>query len=146
MSLRTKQRLAFAVLAAYLCWGPVHRWLVARYDLNPWKFGGMAMYATAAPRIGIGFYRDVEGRLEPLEIRGRPSDHPLFLEYYQARRHAGQWARPDALAEWIFAHTDADAIAIVVTRRMLDPETDRIVGGRRGYRYRRGGPEVPTEP
>lgn len=136
--LARKRRLAVAVLAAYLVWGGVHRWLVQRFDVNPWKLGGMAMYATAAPKITIGFYREVDGRLEPLRITSRAEDQPLFLRYFEHRRHAGLLLRPDALARRIFAErSEVDTLAIVVTRLELDAETATIVASRRGYRYQR---------
>jgi len=136
-----KRRLVLGMLAALLAWVPVHRWLVLRLDLNPWKFGGLAMYAAPAPKIGIGFYSTTgDGVLAPLEIPSRAEDQPLFLDFFARRRHAGMLVRPDALAARIFAlDPSLQDLAIVITRRSLDAETARVVARRRGYRYRRDG-------
>lgn len=135
----TKKRLAASLVIGYLLWGGVHRYLVHRFEINPWKFGGMAMYAIPAPKISIGFFEPrPDGGLRPLEISREPADQPLFLRYFQDRRHAGRLLPPDALAERIFAQRqDVDACAIVVTRLSLDSETATIVSSRRGYRYHR---------
>ncbi len=142
MTLEFKKRLVAILIVAYLLWGGVHRWLVHRFEINPWKFGGMAMYATPAPKISIAFYREGEnGALAPLPIASRPEDQPMFLRYFENRRHAGMLLPPDALATRIFMERrDVDTCNIVITRRSLDPETATIVSSRRGYPYQRRSP------
>jgi len=45
-----KRRLALALLAFVAAWPLVHRALVARFELDPWKHAGFAMYAAPSRR------------------------------------------------------------------------------------------------
>ncbi len=138
MTLRTKSRLAAAVLGGLLLWVPGHKLLVERFDLNPWKFGGFAMYAVPAPKIGIGFYTEENGSLVPLRMQSHPDDQPLFLDFFSTRKHMGMWARPDALATRVFERNPAiDQLAIVITSQHIDPQTAKLEKTQRGYRYQR---------
>lgn len=138
-TLETKRALVIASLVCLILWVPAHRLLVLRFDLNPWKFGGFAMYAEPVPKIGIGFFTELDGALVPLRIAARPEDQALFVSFFETRKHAGMLVPPDALADQIFESDPAvDALTIVITRRRLDPVSARLQVGRHDYRYRRG--------
>lgn len=138
MTLRAKRRLAVAILAGLMLWVPIHKLLVDRFDLNPWKFGGFAMYAVPAPKIGIGFYTEQAGALVPFRMQSHAEDQPLFLDFFATRKHMGMWARPDALAVRVFERNRTiDNLAIVITSQHIDPETARLEKIQRGYRYQR---------
>ena len=51
MKIRTKRRLVVFGLAAFTIWPLVHRGLVARYDTNPWRLFGWAMYCVPRPKL-----------------------------------------------------------------------------------------------
>mgnify|MGYP001616078877 CR=1 FL=1 len=66
MSAHAKTTVVAGALAALTLWPLVHLWLVARYDVSPWKLAGWGMYS--APR----------SRSLGMEVFGRPAgDGPL---------------------------------------------------------------------
>jgi hypothetical protein len=145
MGVAAKRRIVVAVLACLLLWVPIHRLLVHRFDLNPWKFGGFAMYAAPAPKIGIGFYTEKDGALTPLHLASHSEDQPLFLEFFATRKHMGMLARPDVLAARVFERAPPrEALAIIITSHHLNPVSARIEATQHGYRYQREHPIVPS--
>ena len=55
MIARRKRRLATALLIVFRTWPLVHYQLVRVYRLDPWKFGGWAMYTVVnfLPRVEV---------------------------------------------------------------------------------------------
>ena len=139
MSLAVKRNLVAALLSLMVAWLPVHRWLVVRYEVNPWKFAGWAMYVAPPPVVEIEFLRTDGDRLSPLPFRETsPKHRDAVVKFLLRRGHAGNLVRPDGLVAEIFAVVpEADQLAIVVTHTVLDPETAMLVRKRFGYRYER---------
>ncbi len=40
-------------------WVPTHRYLTFRYDISPWKLGGMAMYCRKGPIYFLDWYEQI---------------------------------------------------------------------------------------
>ena len=144
MSYRAKERLIFALLVVMVLWLPVHRWLVVRFETNPWKLAGWAMYVQPQPQVHLELF-DAGGP----ELRRLPIDQTAapFVgavgKFLPRRQHAGLLVRPDGLAEVVFeVQPEVEHLAIVVTHTVLDPATARTVPKRFGYRYSR--PSAPA--
>ena len=134
-----KRRLALTLLAALALWPLAHRVLVARYDLNPWKLAGFAMYATPTPPVLVVVLQDADGRPAPLDERALPAPARRALDRFRAERHAlGRLRRPDDLAQALFrARPDLDALWVLVQRMQLDPATARMTSVRERFAYER---------
>ena len=141
LSFSAKQRLVVALLLAMVLWLPVHRWLVVRWEVNPWKLAGWAMYVRPQPRVQVELFDAAGDRLAPLALDQSAEPYRSAVgEFLLDRKHAGNLVRPDALAEVVFAFEPwVERLAIVVTHTVLDPETATLVPKRFGYRYVRPG-------
>lgn len=139
LSLRFKQRLVIGLLLAMVLWLPVHRWLVVRWEVNPWKLAGWAMYVKPQPRVQVEFLDAAGDRLAPLALDQSAEPYRSAVgEFLAKRKHAGNLVRPDALADVVFTFEPrVRQLAIVVTHTVLDPETATLVPKRFGYRYQR---------
>lgn len=139
MSFQTRRRLILGLLLAMVAWLPVHRWLVVRFETNPWKLAGWAMYVVPQPRVQVDFFDAGGDELEPLAVAQTLEPQRTAVGRFLLRRkHAGNLVRPDALATAVFAvRPEVEHLAVVVTHTVLDPETARLVPKRFGYRYQR---------
>lgn len=134
-----KRRLVLTLLATLALWPLVHRVLVARYDLNPWKLAGFAMYTTPTPPVLVVVLHDAGGRLAALDERALPVPARRALDRFRAERHAlGRLRRPDDLARALFrARPDLDVLVVLVQRIQLDPATARMTSVRERFAYER---------
>jgi len=142
LTIRTKTAVVATVLATLTVWPLVHLWLVARYDISPWKLAGWGMYSAPRPR-SLGM--EVFGRAHadgPLEHLSQPSPAVRdaagrFLERYRWLRRL---ASPGTLAEAVGAARPAwGEVKIVVFEPDLDRASTRIVMKVRVHRYVREG-------
>ena len=61
-------------------WPFVHLGLVARYEINPWKLGGFAMYTTPVPPVQVVLFEQGRaGGMTPIDERLLP---PLTLLHH----------------------------------------------------------------
>jgi hypothetical protein len=133
MSTETKRRVVFSVLCVFALWPLAHRGLVARYDLDPWRFFGWAMYCQPKLplRVGIDAWR-AGVRLSVPETAALANERRRYL----ARRAVwGSLLPPDDLAQEVLDQAAADDVRIEVRRLVLDPATSRIVTREQVYRY-----------
>lgn len=138
MSTRTKARIVTAVLAVFTAWPFVHMWLVAEYDLSPWKLAGWGMYSAPRPNYrGMEIYGRAQGAAE-MERLGAPTDAVRdeagrFLERYRWLRRL---TAPDRLVEEVRrSHPEWDEIRVVVARSHVEPETGMVVLKEFSYEY-----------
>lgn len=133
-----RRRLVGALLAVFAVWPLVHYELVARYELDPWKFAGWAMYLrpTFLPRVEVFELR--EGTRVKTPLIGRRLE-AAGREAERMRREALYWgalADPEPLA--LLARrglATREPIEIVITRFSLDPASARVTASRRSYLY-----------
>jgi len=144
MKLATKERLVLALLALVAAWIPGHALVVARFDLNPWKWFGWAMYTVPPPVIRCYPVAMPEQRmLEPDGLPPATRERVLATTraFLQARADVGAWIEPDECAEAFFeAFPGVDVLAIQVQRLEVRRESatlERIAVDQ--YDYRRGG-------
>ena len=138
MIARGKRRLAAAILAAFTAWPIVHFALVRAYDLDPWKFGGWAMYTVTGflPKIDV-FALGEEGR-EQLGLgshrflRAREAHEQLVFD----TKFYGTLADAEPLARAAADEVGEDVmIEIAITRFYIDPQSARISARRRSLFY-----------
>ena len=138
MIARGKRRIAGLILVVFTIWPLVHYQLVQRYQIDPWKFGGWAMYTVVnfVPQIDVYAIRD-DGR-EELGLgshaypRAREAREALVKETY----FWGALADPGPLARAAAAEAGGDpTIEVVITRFFLDPNSSRVSADRRSEFY-----------
>ncbi len=118
-------------------WPLAHRALVARYDVNPWKLSGWAMYATPKPPVVVAAFSLSEDGLAILDERRMRPRVRHALDQFRVRRHAlGKLAEPNqAGAAILNNHPELTAIVIMVQTYSLDPETALMTSVLDQYAY-----------
>lgn len=138
MSIERKKRVVVVLLLVLACWPLVHRALVARYDLNPWKFFGFAMYCVPTLQPQVRLHVDYGGRLETLDDSA-PHFAQLRSEVLRFKHQRGIWgdlATPERVAEALFeVLTQAKAVEVEVIDPHLDSKSATIAATRPRYRY-----------
>lgn len=132
-TLRAKQRIVVTILCVLALWPVGQRLLVARYDLNPWKFFGWAMYCRPPATI------DLEIRAPGTESAAVtvPADWGRrTARFLYWRKHAGALVRPRRLGRILLElNPGLHEVEIVVTHTRLDSTSARIVSRSFDYRY-----------
>lgn len=93
-----KKKIITFFLLFLTIWPPAHYLLANRYNLNHWKFFGLAMYITPTPLVVVEF-SDLAGKtfLDTEKIFSRTS-RKEFYNFLQHRTHWGRIYRVDKLA------------------------------------------------
>jgi len=138
MHARTKTAVVATALAALTLWPLVHLWLVARYDVSPWKLAGWGMYSAPRSRsLGMEVFGRAPGG-GPLAHFSQPSPDVRALAgvYLERHRWLRKLVRPTALAEAVAAvRPDWDEVKIVVFEPDLDRASAMIVMRALVHRY-----------
>ncbi len=139
MSRRAKRAVVATVLAWLAFWPLVHRGVVARYEINPWKLGGFAMY-TVYWSSKVALFEPTPAGLRFIDDRRLAPEARRVLRRFRGQRNAlGRLREPDDVARAVFAaHRDLDRLVVVVQRLWLDPDTARIDSAKTQYPYERG--------
>jgi hypothetical protein len=137
LSLARKTSIAALGLAALVAWPPMHFRLVERYNLNPWKFFGFAMYCVPTLPVQLDIRLVEEG--SEIQVRDVPAPLRAICRRFAIDRSVlGTFRDPRPIARWILrARPSAEAVRIDVLHSRLDPATDRIVEARDPREYRR---------
>lgn len=138
MIARGKRRLAAAVLAVFTAWPFVHIGLVHAYDLNPWKFGGWAMYTTAVlePKVEIFVLREDERELLGVGAHAYPKTRAAHDQLMFDLAFWGELVDTDPLAAAAREETGTDAtIEIAITRHFVDRQSSRVSARRDSHFY-----------
>jgi hypothetical protein len=142
MRTRTKTAVVATALAALTLWPLVHLWLVARYDVSPWKLAGWGMYSAPRSRsLGMEVFGRAPGG-GPLEHLSQPSPDVRALAgvYLERHRWLRMLARPTALAEAVAAARSGwDEVKIAVFEPDLDRASAMVVMKVRVHRFVREG-------
>lgn len=130
-------------MAAILCWATlwplVHRALVERYDINPWKLGGFAMYTTPTPPVLVVALEGRQGALKPVDETALPDTARRALRDFRADRHAlGELQTAEGVGRALLnARPDLDWVVVAVQRMKLDRQTARMTSTRQQYVFER---------
>ena len=145
MTLAAKQRLVVAVLAVLAAWPLAHRALVRRYDLDPWRFFGWAMYCTPKLPADVYLFTIENGVRTAVPVDELTPAHRRSVYALRARR--GLWgtlASPSrAGAALLAARPNAAAVEVVVSKWYLDPTTATIATHDERYQFTRPGAPAP---
>jgi hypothetical protein len=144
LTLTAKQRLVVAALAVLAVWPLAHRALVVRYDLDPWRFFGWAMYCTPKLPADIHLFTVEHGVRVPVELGSLTPAQRRSVHALQLRRSIwGSLATPERVGSAILAaKPDADIVEVVVSKWYLDPATAHIATRDERYRFKR----IPPDP
>lgn len=135
MSLASKRRLILALLVGFALWPLVHRGLVARYEVSPWRLGGWAMYCTPKLAVEVAVVPEVAG--QPVELELPASLRERATRFARRRAELGRLVDSQTLAAHALETLAIEQVVITIERRRLDPGTGRIAGTREYFRYRR---------
>jgi hypothetical protein len=143
MTLATKGKLVAALVAFLAIWPLVQHVTVRALDLNPWHFGGWAMYATPPRflrhRVEAPGGRELKADLLPPH-RARQV-RLAYRNFLTRRLEWGDRVKPDDYARALFeAFREVDRLKITVEDLRIDRESAMIRRYRISdppYRYRR---------
>jgi hypothetical protein len=121
-------RIAASVVALTILWPFCHFVLAARYDVDPWKLAGMAMYCTVHDLTLRFEYRSGDETLRPLQLASLGPELLASVERHSRRRATlGRFHPLDGLAREILeARPDIDELILKTDVKRLDPMTGRI--------------------
>jgi len=131
-----RKKTLVGIAIAVVVWPVIHLTLVARAGIDAWELFGWAMYSQPEARVQVRVDVERDGVVEPLRAMG--TLRRRIEGYARTRSTLGQLASPDDLLEAIFA-SDAsiDAVAFVLRRVELDPESAMLVARDEQVRFER---------
>ncbi len=129
ISTRIKKRVVFFAIAFLWVWPMLHHVMVTAYDMDPWLYFGMSMYARARPTIYIGAMEAAYPG-QPFQSVNRDAVQaslPLLrnLEMLaNGRTNYGTLYNPEPVVKEIFKAfpRDIDRLAFTVRSLSLDAE------------------------
>ena len=133
MSFAAKRRLVLWFLVCLAAWPLAHRFLVASFEIDPWRLGGWAMYCTPKLRVEVGLVPERAGR--PIELDLPPSLREEANRFAARRAVLGRFVNPALLARGVLDRLDVDSVVVTIQHHRLDPRTNRVVGTREYFRY-----------
>jgi hypothetical protein len=139
LTLAAKRRLVAAVLLALAAWPLAHRVLVWRYDVDPWRFFGWAMYCTPKLPAEVHLFAYEHGDRVAVPLSSLTRAQRRAVSGLRRRRALwGTLASPAAAAQALLAaRPSADAVEVVVEKWYLDPATASIAVHVEPHRFER---------
>ena len=134
-----KRAIAVAILVWVCLWPLAHRVLVAIWDVNPWKLGAFAMYATPTPPVQVVLLKKGNAGLVPIDERTLPQGVRAVLDRFRIERHAlGRLRLPDDVGRaTLRASPNLEWLVVAVQRMLLDSDSARMTSRRDEYVYER---------
>ena len=128
------------LVGLHLLWPLVHRQLVQRYRIDPWRLGGWAMYSTVQPRVGLRLAGlDADGTRVELRHDATPALAAAADGYSTRRLSLGLFVSPDALATTLASHYPEYGRFLILVEEYGLTDENRIGAIHRAkYRYSRG--------
>ncbi|MBM4265861.1 MAG: hypothetical protein FJ144_04495 [Deltaproteobacteria bacterium] len=145
MTTETKTRWVKGFLWALVAWPFVHFAITRSLDIDPWRLGGWAMYATTPIRVELNLTRITPQGEGPVERMSQP-----MIEwgdwYINNGARLGPLYPPDGGAAIVFANNPGvNRIAIYVSHGHLTWRGDWGYATTR-YEYIRPGTRIRTTP
>lgn len=129
-----RRTVLLLVIALAGLWPFAHAAVVARYDVDPWKLGGWAMYTRPSPPLLVALFTKVGGGFQPIPESSLPRPALAELESFRRERHAlGKLREPRKLGiRTLEGRSDLSSVIVVVQKARLDNDTatmhlDRVV-------------------
>jgi len=125
MSTRIKKRVVFGAIVFLAIWPTVHHGLVATYEINPWIFFGLSMYARANPTPDIvALEAAYPGQpFQPVNRDALRASLPLrrnLRTLVDGRSSYGTLYNPETVAEEMFDAFPRDIDRVSFTMRVLN--------------------------
>lgn len=138
MSARTKARILSTLVVLLAFWPVVHRQLVTRLDVDPWKLYGFAMYCTPH-HVAIHVVDRGGESLRRIAPESFPPELRRRYDYFSARRATlGHLVPPDDLAAGVFlAFPELRSITVAVRIFSIQPFATGITHRTRLYPFER---------
>jgi hypothetical protein len=135
-----RRRAVAGVLVALAAWPVFHGALVARYEVDPWKLFGWAMYAVPPiVETDVSVFEKLAPGWRPLHPGRLDEDERAALSLFLARHRAlGVLAKPEAFARaYLSRRPEVSALALEVALTTLDRESARLALRPRRFVYER---------
>lgn len=126
MNNRTLHIVLASIAIIWALWLPVHRFLVVKYDANPWKGAGMAMYTNPHSfDMNLDFY------LDGIQIDIQSGDFTNSAKrdvnkFRVFRKHMGSMIKPDKLAYRLLEESRADMMILSIQLGRLNTGTGKF--------------------
>jgi len=122
---RIKKRVVFVAIMFLAIWPIAHHGIVTTYDMDPWLYFGMSMYARARPTIYIGAMEAAyPGQpFQPVNRDAVQASLPLQrnLEMLaNGRTNYGTLYNPEPVVEEMFGDFPSDIDRLAFTMRVLN--------------------------
>lgn len=118
----------YALLAFVTLWPAGQMWLVARYDVSPWKLAGWGMYSAPRPQLlGMEIFGSSGGGSEDQLRDPTPELRQAANDFLERWRWLGQLAQPTELVALVRArHPEWQRIKVVAYKPTLSRTSSRI--------------------
>lgn len=136
MTLASKRKCVLALLWVLGVWPLAHRYLVQRFEVNPWRFFGWAMYCTPALAPRVEVWLDTAEARVALDTAADPELERLIASFERQRLAWGELRRPDDIGRRVLdQQPQATRVEVEVVTRRLDPSRASIRARSRLYAY-----------
>jgi hypothetical protein len=126
---RTKKRIFLGVLCAFLFWPFIHYAVVRRWHLDPWRFGGFAMYTRPPSTVTVRFSGRIGDRpLTPDVLRAAlGAESSRVDELLRRRKLWGDLATPEDVARLALSRLPGlTQLVITLVTIDLEPGNDHL--------------------
>lgn len=141
-----KRRAVVLCLLALAVWPLIHRGLVWRYDVDPWKLFGVAMYSVPGPMKTVRVFPISQGGRRPaLDFEEYAAEEQRAVDHFREHRRAlGRLMSMEPLGHRMLElHQDWEGVVIAVGTLALDPDTARLKSAVREQTLWRSGVVAP---
>jgi len=140
VSSAAKARIAAFALVGLALWPLAHRLLVMRFELDPWRYWGFAMYCYPKTDLRVGFTELSDAGPERLAPSALPESVERELRRFRHARRARGSLPPDAVAQSLRdARPDLGDLRIEVRTLRFDVASARFREVGDEYLYRGSG-------
>ena len=134
ISTSTKKRAVFGFVLFLGLWPIFHHWLVTRYEMDPWKYFGMSMYAKTRPMVNLASMEMAyPGELfQELPFRS-PEDRfavtllEKTLELVARRKNYGTLYRPEVIVREMFQILPSEIDRLTFTMGLLSLDSKAML-------------------
>lgn len=140
MSLARKRGVLLGFLLLFALWPLAHRWLVERFETDPWLLHGWAMYCVPRVQPEVQLFGVSDGLRTRLDPRADPRLEFVYRRFVHDRWMLGRLVAADELAEEMFrALPVVSEVHILVRSRNFDAGSATFVVSDRVYETLRPG-------
>ncbi len=134
ISTSTKKRVLFGLLVFLGLWPIFHHWLVTRYEMDPWKYFGMSMYAMPRPMARL-ISMEMAYPGQPFQAISLPySDQPFAVhleqkarELVRRRKDYGTLYRPEVVVSEMFQILPGEIDRLAFTMGLLSLDSKAML-------------------